>query len=216
MAIPMTAEQRSTHMKSELRSLRASGKVPGVVYGKQFASPASIAIPEKELLHLLRTHPNAVLDLDIPGTGTQSVMIAEVQREKLSHKLLHVDFHQINMNEEVTAHVRVDLVGDAQGEREGGILQALLHELEIRTLPANIPDSISVDVTGMEMGGSLLVSDVSVPSGITIVTDHSAVLVTVLVPQKDLTAEEAEAQEVEAKEARSRSTEAQMHEVDFA
>lgn len=66
------------------------------------------------------------------------------------------------------------------------------------------------------MGGGYLVGDVQVPAGVTVVTDPSAVLVTILVPQKDLTAEEAEAQEVEAKEAASRSTEAQMHEVDFA
>jgi large subunit ribosomal protein L25 len=216
MSIPMTAEQRNTHMKSELRSLRASGKVPGVVYGKQLASPASIALSEKELLALLRSHPNAVVELDIPDAGKQSVMIAAVQREKLSHKLLHVDFHQINMNEEVTANVRIDLVGDSQGEREGGIVQALLHELEVRCLPGSIPDAIPVDVTGLLMGSSYLVGDVQVPAGVTIVTDPSAVLVTILVPQKDLTAEEAEAQEVEAKEAASRSTEAQMHEVDFA
>ncbi|MCK9859215.1 50S ribosomal protein L25 [Paenibacillus sp. ATY16] len=216
MSIAMTAEQRNTTMKSELRSLRASGRVPGIVYGKQLASPASVAIQEKELLALLRSHPNAVIDLDIPGAGKQSVMIADVQREKLSRKLIHVDFQQINMNEEVTTHVRIDLVGDSQGECEGGIVQALLHELEVRCLPGSIPDSIPVDVTGLLMGSSYLVGDVQAPAGVTIMTDPSAVLVTVLVPQKDLTAEEAEAQEVEAKEAVSRSTEAQMHEVDFA
>lgn len=216
MSIAMTAEQRTTTMKSELRSLRASGRVPGVVYGKQIAAPASIAIQEKELLALLRSHPNAVIDLDIPGAGKQSVMIAEVQREKLSQKPLHVDFHQINMNEEVTAHVRIDIVGDCQGEREGGIVQALLHELEVRCLPGDIPDSIPVDVTGLLMGSNYLVGDVQAPAGVTIVTDPSAVLITVLVPQKDLTAEEAEAQEVEAKEAESRSTEAQMSEVEHA
>ncbi|MUT67712.1 50S ribosomal protein L25 [Paenibacillus sp. NEAU-GSW1] len=216
MSIPMIAEQRTIGTKGEIRKLRASGKVPGVVYGKQLAQPSAIALEEKELLALLRSHPNAVLDLDVPGSGKQPVMIVDVQREALTRRILHIDLHQINMNEEVKTQVRVDFVGEANGVGEGGILQALLHELEIECLPANIPDAIEVNVADLEMGQSLLVRDVIAPAGIKLLADPEQVVVTVLAPQKDLTEEEAEAQAVELKEAAARSTEAQMHEVDFA
>ncbi|MFF2484434.1 50S ribosomal protein L25 [Paenibacillus sp. NPDC058071] len=216
MSIALTAERRETRTKGELRLLRASGKVPAVVYGKQLSEPALLALEEKELLHLLRSHPNAVLELNTPETGKQPVMIADVQREPLSRRVRHVDLLQIDMNEEVRAHVRIEIVGEANGVTVGGILQSIVHELEVECLPAAIPEHIEINVADLEMGDSLLVRDIRPPAGITITTDPELVVVTVLVPQKDLTAEEAEAQEVELHEAQSRSTEAHMHEIEKA
>ncbi|GGG87483.1 50S ribosomal protein L25 [Paenibacillus radicis (ex Gao et al. 2016)] len=216
MSIPMNVEQRTIGTKGALRQLRESGKVPGVVYGKQLAAPAAVALEEKQVLALLRSHPNAVLDLDIPGAGKQPVMISEVQREPLSRRLLHIDMRQINMNEEVRTQVRIDFVGEANGVGQGGILQVLLHELEVECLPGSIPEALEINVADLELGHSLLVRDVRPPSGVKVLSDPEQVVVTVLAPQKELTEEEAEAAEVERVEAESRSEEAQMHEVDFA
>ncbi|WP_042171216.1 50S ribosomal protein L25 [Paenibacillus gorillae] len=216
MTIPMNVEQRTIGTKGALRLLRESGKVPGVIYGKQLAAPAAVALEEKQVLALLRTHPNAVLDLDIPGAGKQPVMISEVQREPLSRRLLHIDMRQINMNEEVRTQVRIDFVGEANGVGQGGILQVLLHELEVECLPGSIPEALEINVADLELGHSLLVRDVRPPSGVEVLSDPEQVVVTVLAPQKELTEEEAEAAEVERVEAESRSEEAQMHEVDFA
>lgn len=213
MAIAIKAEQRTGATKSDLRQLRMSGQVPGVVYGKQLQSPAVISVSEKELTSLLRYHPNAVLELSVPEAGTHSVMVADVQRDMLNHKLLHIDFHQISMNEKVRANVRIDAAGDSAGVREGGILSVILHELEIQCLPGDIPDVIEVDVSGLAIGESILVSDLKLPQGVEAKSDSQLVIVTVLAPQKELSEEENEAQDVELQEAESRSDNATHEEI---
>ncbi|MDQ6420756.1 50S ribosomal protein L25 [Paenibacillus sp. LHD-117] len=213
MAIAMKADPRSVKTKGDLRLLRSSGMVPGIVYGKLLSDAASVSVSEKDLKALLRSHPNAVLEMDIPGSGKHSVMVADVQRDSLNHQLLHVDFHQINMNESVRANVRIDHVGDSAGVREGGILSIILHELEVECLPADIPDSIPVDIAGLGIGESLQVKDLVLPQGVEAKSDSELVVLTVLAPQKELSEEEAEAQEVEAIEAESRSEHAQHDEI---
>ncbi|RJX36777.1 50S ribosomal protein L25/general stress protein Ctc [Paenibacillus pinisoli] len=213
MAIAIKAEQRAGVTKGDLRQLRMSGQVPGVVYGKKLQSSAAVSVSEKELSSLLRSNPNAVLELTVPESGVHSVMVADVQRDSLSHKLLHVDFHQINMDEEVRASVRIDATGDSTGVREGGILSVILHELEVQCLPGNIPDAIEVDVSELGIGDSILVSDLKLPQGVEAKSDSQLVIVTVLAPQKELSEEEKEAQDVEAQEAESRSDNAVHEEI---
>lgn len=213
MAIAMRADQRANATMSDLRQLRKSGQIPGVVYGKKLPSAAMVSVNEKELSALLRSHPNAVLELDVPSIGMHSVMIADVQRDSLSRELLHVDFHQINMNEEVNANVRIEAVGDSTGVREGGILSVVLHELEVQCLPGNIPDVIAVDVSSLDMGESLTVAELKLPQGVAAKTDPQLVVVTVLAPQKELSEEEKDAQDVELQEAESRSEHAKHEEI---
>ncbi|MFD0591101.1 50S ribosomal protein L25 [Paenibacillus sp. GCM10027627] len=213
MAIAMKADERSNVTKGELRILRQNGQVPGVVYGRQLSNAAKVSVNEKELSALLRSHPNAVLELNVPAAGVQSVMVADVQRDSLNHKLLHVDFHQINLNEEVKANVRIDTVGDSTGVREGGILSVILHELEVQCLPGDIPESISVEIGNLGIGESLTVADLQLPEGVAAKSDSELVVVTVLAPQKELSEEEKEAQDVELHEAKSRSDHAVHEEI---
>lgn len=213
MAIAMRAEQRSLTTKGDLRSLRLSGQVPGVVYGKQLQSTAQVSVCEKELSALLRSHPNAVLELEVPAVGVHSVMVADVQRDSLNQKLLHVDFHQINMNEEVRANVRIDAIGDSTGVRDGGILSLILHELEVQCLPGDIPEVIAVDVSDLGIGESFVVTDLKLPPGVEAKSDPELVVVTVLAPQKELSEAEKEAQDVELHEAESRSEHAKHEEI---
>lgn len=210
MAIAMKADQRSRSTKGELRQLRLKGKTPGVIYGKNLSDAAQVAVDSKELQALLRSHPNAVIELNLPSLGKQSVMVSEVQRDTMNRQVLHVDFHQINMNENVTANVRIQVEGDSQGVREGGVLQLLEHELEVQCLPNNIPDSLTLDISTLGIGESLLVSDLKLPSGVELVADAEQVIVTILAPQKELTEEESEAAAVEAIEAEARSNEAKL------
>lgn len=212
----MRAEERPGKTKGELRKLRQQGKVPGVVYGRGITQPTPIAVEEKELLHLLRHHPNAVLELELPRSGRQPVMLSGVQRDPLTRSLLHIDFHQIDMNAEVRTQARLEPAGQAPGEKEGGIVQMMLHEIEIQCLPGNIPESIPVDISRLGMGENILVGDLSVPQGVIVKTDPELVVVTILVPQKDLTADEAHDAEVEAQEAEARADHARKAEVSTA
>ncbi|MDQ1910949.1 50S ribosomal protein L25 [Paenibacillus sp. GD4] len=189
MAVTLQAEARNaTPTKSERKQLRAQGKVPAVVYGKK-VTQTSIAIDQKELLALLRTSPNAVIEMDLPQWGKQPVMINEVQRDPISRQLLHVDLHQINMDEPVNTTVRLEIVGEPAGVQEGGILQIQNHEVDVRCLPTQIPASIPVDVSGLAIGSSFLVSDLVLPAGIELKSTPTDVIATILAPQKEPAAE---------------------------
>lgn len=213
MANAIRVEPRMQATKGDLRKLRQNGKVPGVIYGKQLPAPAPVSVSEKELAALLRSHPNAVLELDVPSVGVQSVMVSDVQRDSIHNNLLHVDFHQINMNEKVWVNIRVETTGDSTGVREGGILSLILHELEVQCLPGDIPESIKVDVSQLGIGESFTVGELKLPNGVEAKSEAELVVVTVLAPQKELSEEEAEAQDVEAHEADSRSDEAKHNEI---
>ncbi|MBW7454547.1 50S ribosomal protein L25/general stress protein Ctc [Paenibacillus sepulcri] len=201
MAITFKAEERASGSQGQLRKLRHTGKIPGVVYGKKLENPISISVDEKELLAILRYHPNALLEVDVPGAGKQPVMMAEVQRDALSRSVMHIDFHQVNMNEEIKAQVRIDLAGEAQGVKEGGILQVLLHEIEVHCLPNAIPDAIELDVSALLVGENLLVSDLKLPKDVSTRVDSDQVVVAILAPQKaEDDSEAAEGESAEASE----------------
>ncbi|RXZ79273.1 50S ribosomal protein L25/general stress protein Ctc [Paenibacillaceae bacterium] len=184
MSISLKAKERSGKTQSDLRQLRAHGRIPAVVYGKKIDVPASISVEAKELLALLRSHPNAVVEMEVPSAGKQPVMMTEIQRDPLSRQLLHIDFRQIDMNEEVKTAIHVDITGEAAGVKAGGVLQILLHEVEIQCLPGSIPESVQVDITDLEIGDQILVSDLKLVSGVTVLSEPGAVVAAVLVPQK--------------------------------
>ncbi|MBD0384546.1 50S ribosomal protein L25 [Paenibacillus sedimenti] len=212
MALTLKAEARKETTKSDIKQLRSQGKIPGVVYGKKVQSTV-IAIDQKELLALLRTNPHAIVEMDMPdGGGKQPVMINEVQRGKVHRELLHVDFHQINMDEPVKTVVTLEFTGEAEGIKEGGILQIQLHDLEIRCLPNQIPNSIPVDITNLGLGENLLVYQISVPAGIEVKSDLNDLVVTILAPQKEVEPEEAPAAQEEKAGQAEAATEAAKEE----
>lgn len=198
MVPSLKAENRNGLTKAEVKQLRSSGKVPAVVYGKKVGA-LTVAVEAKELLALLRSNPHAIVEMDIPQTGRQPVMIHEVQRDKISRDLLHIDFHQINMDEPVRTSVALELTGEPKGAEEGGMLQVQMHEVEIRCLPTIIPSSIPVDVSGLELGDTIVVRDLVMPEGVELKSHPDDVVVTLLAPQKEVAEPEAEAAQAEAK-----------------
>ncbi|MDF2926290.1 MAG: ribosomal protein [Paenibacillaceae bacterium] len=193
----LKADNRDGLTKSEINRLRSSGKVPGVVYGKKVGA-VNITVDAKELLMLLRSNAHAVVEMDIPESGKQPVMVHDVQRDPISRTLLHIDFHQINMDEPVRTSVSLEFTGDSKGEKEGGMLQIQLHEVDIRCLPAHIPSSIAVDVTELELGDTITVSQLVAPAGVEIKSHADDVIVTVLAPQKEELQPEAEETETKS------------------
>ncbi|MEF3312780.1 50S ribosomal protein L25 [Paenibacillus sp. GYB004] len=184
MEATLRAETRNDNAtKSELKQMRERGKVPAVVYGKKVPS-MPITVDEKELGALLRSNPHSIIELDIPGQGKHPVMINGMHRDSLQRTLLHIDFHQINMNEPVRATVGLEFVGESPAQREGGVLTAVLHEVEVRCLPNELPGSIEVDVSSLQLGDSFLAKDLKLPQSVELKTDDNAVLCTILVPQK--------------------------------
>ena len=167
------------------RKLRRQGKVPGVIHGRPPGPGVLIAVEERELLALLRQHPAAVVDVSVKGEAPAPALIAEVQRDFLNGRLLHVDLRRVNPNEKIRVPVRVELAGESPAERQGGVVQLILHELEVECLPDDLPGFLKVDVGGLEIGDRLTAGDVALPPGVELAGDPEAVVAVALSPQAD-------------------------------
>lgn len=199
MSVRLTTLERTESTKQ----MRKNGKIPAVIYGRGHESSA-IAIDEKELIGLLSSTPHAVLTMNVPHQGIRSVMINEVQRHKINRNLLHVDFHQINMNEAIQTLVRLDLKGESAGEKSGGILLTNLHEIAIKCMPNKIPTAIEYDISLLEIGDNLFVRDLQIPEGVELKGDLDEVVASVKAPvREEEVVEEEDATAAEAREAQA-------------
>lgn len=145
--------------------LRKEGEVPGILYGHN-EKPIKLAVPEHELWHILHnaTSEHLILTLHIEGAtnGDVLTLVRDVQHHPVSGDILHVDFQRISLSEKIKVGVPVELVGTARGVKEfGGILDHGVREVMIHCTPNQIPDSITVDVSHMEIGNSIHISNIT-------------------------------------------------------
>lgn len=161
------------------RRLRSTGKIPGVIYSK--GESRSVSIDNKEfakLWHDLVGHTPLVTI----NEGKEEVMalIQEVQRHPIKDYFIHVDFHEVTRGEEISAQASLHFIGEASGvKNEGGTLETQLHEVEVRSRPRNIPDFIEVNVTELNVGDALHVSDLLAIEGVTFVTHPDTLIASV-------------------------------------
>src|SRR5215210_7814524 len=153
------------------RRLRRDGLVPGVIYGEG-GEPQHFAVDARILRNTL-AHSGAILDVSIDGAKATPVLVKDVQRHPVRGDIMHVDFLRVNMNETIHTTVVLELVGadDAPGVVEGGVLSQETREVNIEALPGDIPDTITHDVSGMQINDTLTLSAVTVPAGITLLDD---------------------------------------------
>jgi large subunit ribosomal protein L25 len=163
--------------------MRAKGDIPAVVYGKELGS-ISVTVDEKEILSALKRNSRAILEVVFPTQKKHPVLVQEIQRDMLTGKLLHIDFHQINMNESIETAVTIHFTGNPAGVKEGGILQIETHVIQVRCMPHKLPETIELDISEMGVGEHKLVSDLKVDDAVEILTDPTATLVTILAMQK--------------------------------
>jgi large subunit ribosomal protein L25 len=193
----------------ESRRLRREGLVPGVLYGRD--DPVAISIPERELRRALSGQGglHAILDVEIEGAAaTHASILKDYQVDPVRGGVTHVDLQEVRLDRPIQASVTVSLLGgeNAPGVREGGVLSQPLRELTIQALPLEVPEHVDVDVSGMEIGGTLRVGEVTVPEGVTVLDDPEAVVATVTAPtrvvepEEELVEGEEEAAEGEAPE----------------
>jgi large subunit ribosomal protein L25 len=196
MTATLHAHERESNGKGGARKLRRTGKVPVIVYGhgEETRSLAVDALELEKLLHSISVE-NTLVSLALPGGGTADVLIRDLQTHPVKANVIHVDFLQIHANEAVKLQVPVRLVGTPVGVRdEGGVLDQEVHDLEVECLPGDIPEAAEVDVSGLHIGESLRVRDVSLPR-VTILTDEDQAIVTVHQPKVHSLDEEPVAQE---------------------
>ncbi len=184
--IVVPAESRTETGKNVNRRLRVKGLIPGVLYGaaKQ-ATPVSVS--PKEISAILRsaTGENTLFDLDLAGSR-RKVILKEFQVEPLKGRLLHADFYEVALDKTLEVKVHVELTGTAIGvKRDGGIVDFVTRELEIECLPGDIPEKVVVDITELELGKHLRVSDLKVSDKIKVLTEADLVVVHVVAPRAE-------------------------------
>jgi large subunit ribosomal protein L25 len=189
-ATALPASARAAAGSREARRLRRAGLVPGVVYGGG-KDPLAFQIDARELRHAL-AGTGAVLDLQVDGGKGQPVVIKEVSRHPVSGEIIHIDLLRVRLDVEIQATVPLELTGaeDAPGVKEGGVLEHVTRELTIEALPNEIPDSITHDVSEMQVGDTLTLESIVAPDRVRIVGDAETVIATVTPPR--LQAEPAE------------------------
>lgn len=180
----LTAYPRETIGKAS-RRLAHSGRIPAVLYGAG-RDPIPLAI-ERHDFDLFTAHHAAgstVVELRIEGESKPvNAMIREVQHSSVKGTPMHVDFLSVSMNKPVHAVVPLHLVGDSEGVKAGGILTVNLHELNVEAKPGDMPEAVESDVSALEVGDSLQLSDITPPAGVTLLDDPETVVASVLAPR---------------------------------
>lgn len=170
--VKLSARPRTLAGRNAVKQVRARGAVPAVIYGAH-EQPANLEVNLKEIESVLAhaASEHVLVELDIAGTNKLSI-IQEVQHHPVRGDILHVDFHAVSATETITSEVPVEPVGEAVGVKtHGGLLQQQVRTLEIECLPQNLPELITVDVSGLNIGDALHIKDITLPEGVTAVAD---------------------------------------------
>ena len=184
--IVVSAEKRTETGKNVNRRLRVAGRIPGVVYGGK-GEPMAVAVSPKEIGAVLRSASgeNTLFDLDLGGSR-RKVILKEYQVEPIKGRLLHADFYEVALDKLLEVKVHVEITGTPVGVKvQGGILDFVTRELEIECLPTDIPDKIALDVSELELGKHIRVSDLKLSDKVTILTDPEVVIVHVVAPRAE-------------------------------
>lgn len=178
-AIPLNAEVRKENGK-KVKKLRANGVVPATVYGKDVKSE-SLAIPLKDFVTVYRqVGETGLVDLKY-GQSTRSTLVADVQVHPVTHQPIHVQFHAVKLTEKIKANVPLEMVGESPAVQSNiGLLLQTLNEVEVEALPTDLPEKIEVDVSKLaEVDQQVLVGELTVPSGVEVLTPKEEIVVKV-------------------------------------
>jgi large subunit ribosomal protein L25 len=191
--VKLVAEPREGTGKGVARKLRAAGRVPAVLYGHGMDSTA-LSVDARDLYHVLHTGAGTNVLVDLVVDGSDHLIIPrDVQRDHIHGRFIHVDFLAVRRDEKLQLSIPVRIVGESVGVKAGGVVEHHLWELEVESLPGDVPEAIDADISNLEIGMSLRVSDLVAPKGATILTDPEESVVAVQQPQMAVELEEEEA-----------------------
>ncbi|MEO8477229.1 MAG: 50S ribosomal protein L25 [Actinomycetota bacterium] len=182
METKLQAEKRDETGKGVARRLRADGRVPGVLYGHDLDAVA-LSVDAREMFHILHgaAGSNALVDLVVDGKE-HLALAREIQRDHIHNTLIHIDFLAVSRTEKITANVQVIETGEAAGVKEGGVIEHHLREVAVECFPQDVPDQIEIDISDIELGGMVHVSDLVAPRGVTILTNSQDALLSIITP----------------------------------
>ncbi len=189
----LSAEVRAATRKGAARKLRSAGRIPAVMYGHR--DPVTLSINAQEFSRKFqRISESTIIELSA-GDDTYDVLVKAFQYDNLANRLLHIDFFEIEPNKTLRTRVLLHFEGSAIGVREGGVQELLLHEVEVESLPKDLPEILEVDIEGLEIGQSIHVRDLEAPEGVRILNSEDQVVA--LVAHRAAEEEVAEVEEEE-------------------
>ncbi len=190
MEATLEAIKRDTRGKNEARRLRAAGKIPGVIYGAQKEGEKGknlpVSVDPKPLLRILHSGSgvNTLITLKVDGEGDSRVLVKEFLLDPVTHAMLHADFVRVNMDRRITVTVPIIIKGEPRGVKlEGGVLDFVHREIELESLPLEIPNSIEIDVANLGLNEAVYVRDVAAGAKWLPVSDPDMMLVHVITPR---------------------------------
>ena len=193
----LEVQPRDAFGKQSARALRREGGVPAVLYGRS-QDTLAIQLSERTFKQFLRTYgENVIINMEIGESDPETVIIKEIQRDPVEkHQLLHADFIRISLDEPVTSSVPVVMVGIPSGIEEGGVLELTLRQVTLHCLPMQLPTEISIDVSELDIGDAIYISDLDLDDEVEILDESDRIIATVSQPriQLELEAEEAAAE----------------------
>ncbi len=182
----LEAQVRKTTGNGPARVLRREGRIPAVLYGPK-TETVMLSIDNKEFEQIVKKSSigSALLKLDIKNgqTGSRSAMVKELQTHPVTGQFLHVDFYEVDLTRKINAMVPVTVTGKSQGVEDGGILQIVRREIEVFCLPTAIPETIEVDISDLDIGGSVHINDIDLPDDVELPEDIDFTVLTVLAPK---------------------------------
>ncbi|MDA3790444.1 MAG: 50S ribosomal protein L25 [Desulfobacula sp.] len=183
--IELSAKTRETSGKNAARKLRSNNEIPAIVYGAK-KDPEMLSINTIDFIKIIRKHGSMGLffNLIIDGDSgkRKSVMLKDMQMDTFSLNYLHVDLHEIDMDETVTISVSVETVGESIGVKEGGLLQIVRRELDVVCKPTDAPETIQIDITNLDVGDAVHVEDIDLGENIEIPHEVNFTIVTIVTP----------------------------------
>lgn len=203
--IELKTNIRTTTGNGPARRLRQKGQIPAVLYGPGTESVLlSVNISDIDMVLKKGRIGQVLLNLVIPNNGetsTKTVMVKEMQLHPVSRNFLHIDFYEVAMDRKIMVNVPVTTTGKAKGVEVGGILQIIRRELEVQCFPLDVPESIEIDITDLDIGDSIHVGDISRQSEIEFLGDENFTVVTIVTPKIEEEEEPVEEEEEEGEAA---------------
>jgi large subunit ribosomal protein L25 len=197
--VRLEVKERERTGSRESRRLRRDGLIPGVLYGRGKA-PHAICVPERELRRALTGGHglHAILDVVLEGQKTtHASILKEAQQDPIKGRVIHVDLQEVRLDQPIQAQVVVELVGEAEGVKEGGVLSQVVREINVEALPMEVPDRLELDVSGMVIGDTLRLADLPPREGVTYLDDpEETVLANVTMPTRIVEPEPEEGEEL--------------------
>lgn len=189
MKLTFEAQKRGKLSRGQLQKLRKEGRLPSVVFGKDTPS-TMIHVSTKEFEQWQRNGGPRIVDLKIDGNQVLPVLLEGIQRDPVSRELIHADFLHVRMDEAVKTKLPIEFIGTAAGTKTGGILQTQSASIDVEGLPGQLPASITVDISHLEVGESLFVEQLVIPEGVTVLSAPNELLVSVVAPRLNQEEEE--------------------------